>query len=85
MATRKPLQGVKYRWEEQPVEQGAPMEGTDLSRGSIITLGDGTKGVVLGLSDNGEYVGVKFDFCQFVTEYTVEQFAQRFACHAGVD
>jgi len=78
MATRKPLQGQRFKWEEQPIEQGQCMEGTNLARGSVVTLGDGTKGSVLGLSDNGEYIGVKFEYCQFVTEYTVDEFSRRF-------
>ena len=73
MASRKSLQGLKYKWEPQPVVEGDPMPGTNLSRGSRVN--DGT---VLGISDNGQYVGVIFDFYSLVTEYTLDQFAQRF-------
>jgi hypothetical protein len=80
MTARKPLTGERYRWEPQPVEQGEPMDGTRLSRGSRVTIGrdNDTHGTVLGLSDNGEIVGVKFDHLDTVTEYTLEQFQGRF-------
>jgi hypothetical protein len=80
MTARKPLAGERYRWEPQPIEQGMPMDGTTLSRGSRVTIGrdSDTHGTVLGLSDNGEVVGVKFDHCENVTEYTLEQFQERF-------
>ena len=73
MVSRKSLQGLKYKWEPQPVVEGDPMPGTNLSRGSRVN--DGT---VLGISDNERYVGVKFDHNENVTEYTLDQFAQRF-------
>ena len=78
--TRKPLAGERYRWEPQLVEEGLPMPGTRLSRGSRVTIGrdNDTHGTVLGLSDNGEVVGVKFDHLDTVTEYTLEQFRNRF-------
>lgn len=78
--TRKTLIGWKLRWEPQPVEEGLPIAGTDLRRGSRVAIGkdNDTLGTVLGLSDNGEIVGVKFDDSQAVTEYTLEQFASRF-------
>lgn len=78
--TRKTLIGWKFRWEPQPVEEGITIAGTNLRRGSRVTIGtnNDTHGTVLGLSDNGEIVGVKFDDSQAVTEYTLEQFAERF-------
>ena len=78
--TRKTLIGWKFRWEPQSVEEGNDIAGTNLRRGSRVTIGkdNDTHGTVLGLSDNGEIVGVKFDDSQAVTEYTLEQFAARF-------
>ena len=72
----KTLIGWKLRWEPQPVEEGLPIAGTDLRRGSRVAIGkdSDTFGTVLGLSDNGEIVGVKFDYLENVTEYTLEQF-----------
>ena len=65
---------------DQPVEEGLPIAGTDLRRGSRVAIGkdSDTFGTVLGLSDNGEIVGVKFDDTEHVVEYTLEQFANRF-------
>jgi len=56
------------------------MPGTALSRGSRVAVGrdNDTVGTVLGLSDSGQLVGVKFDDSDYVTEYTIEQFADRF-------
>jgi len=78
--TRKTLIGRKFRWEPQPVEEGYDTEGTRLRRGSRVAIGkdNDTLGTVLGLSDNGEIVGVKFDDSEAVTEYTMEQFVSRF-------
>lgn len=78
MAKRKAMQGLKYKWEPQSNVEGCHMPGTTLSRGSRVD--DGT---VLGLSDNGEYVGVMFDHHEFVTEYTLEQFAKFAASHGA--
>ncbi len=77
---RKTLIGVKFRWEPQPIEEGFPIPGTDLRRGSRVVIGkdNDTLGTVLGLSDSGEVVGVKFDDTEHVVEYTLEQFASRF-------
>lgn len=76
----KTLQGQRYKWEPQParIDGGMPMPGTDLPRGARVLVGDDTWGTVLGTSDNGEWIGVKFDDSEWVTEYTVEQFTSRF-------
>ena len=78
--TRKTLIGRKLRWEPQPVEEGYDIEGTGLRRGSRVAIGkdNDTLGTVLGLSDSGEIVGVKFDDTPTVVEYTIEQFVSRF-------
>jgi hypothetical protein len=78
--TRKTLIGWKHRWEPQPVVEGKAIDGTDLSRGSRVAIGRNNDefGTVLGLSDNGRFVGVKFDDTEHVTEYTIEQFVTRF-------
>ena len=78
--TRKELTGVKYRWEPvEPFEGGYCIADTRYGRGSSVTIGDDTHGRVLGTSVNGEWVGVLFDDCERVTEYTLEQFHSRFA------
>ena len=79
--TRKTLAGPRCKWEPQPVEEGYGIEGTPLKRGSRISIGtnNDTHGTVLGISDSGLLVGIKFDDCEFVTEYTLEQFVSRFS------
>ena len=81
MKTRKTLIGWKHRWEPQPIEEGYGIAGTELRRGSRVAIGkdNDTLGTVLGLSDSGQIVGVKFDDSEAVTEYTIEQFVSRFA------
>jgi hypothetical protein len=77
--TRKTLEGAHCKWEPvEPFEGGYGIEGTRYGRGSRVTVGTDTHGIVLGVSDSEKWIGVKFEDSEHVTEYTPEQFASRF-------
>lgn len=73
----KTFPGLRYQWEDQPQEEGAEMPGTDISRGTRVTSGQNS-GVCLGMSDCGQFIGVKLDHLDTATEYPIDRFASLF-------